>query len=261
MKASIVGRAEKKVVLVTGGASGLGLASAERLAEEGAKIVISDVQDPLSNSALERIRTHDPNVRYLHHDVAQETDWQSVIVKILDQHGRLDGLVNNAGIGGNGGPIHEMTLDSWRRMQAVNLDGVFLGVKYGIKTMLENGGAGSIVNLSSILGLIGIPNAAAYAASKGGVKLMTKVAALECAARGDNIRVNSVHPGFIDTPMVQSGIQRSGDEMRQFILAAQPTNQMGEPMDIANGVVFLISDESKFMTGSELVIDGGYTAR
>jgi 3(or 17)beta-hydroxysteroid dehydrogenase len=143
MKDNNVGRAENKVVLITGGASGLGLASAIRLAEEGAKIVISDVQDPQSDAALEKIRVHDPDARYLHHDVTQESEWQSVIGEVLDQFGRLDGLVNNAGIGGNGGPIHELTLDSWRQMQAVNLDGVFLGIKYAIKTMLETDRKGS----------------------------------------------------------------------------------------------------------------------
>ncbi len=254
-------RVKDKVVIVTGGASGLGLASATRLAEEGAKVVITDIQDPQSDVALDQIRVHDPDALYLHHDVTQENEWIQVIDDVLARHGRIDGLVNNAGVSGNGGPIHETTLENWRRTITVNLDGVFLGVKHGIKAMLDNGESGSIVNVSSVLGLIGIPHAGAYAASKGGVKLLTKVVALECAQRGDAIRVNSVHPGFIDTPMVQSGIQRSGDTMRQFIETSQPTGSMGEPKDIAEGVVFLISDESKFMTGSELVIDGGYTAR
>jgi NAD(P)-dependent dehydrogenase (short-subunit alcohol dehydrogenase family) len=252
-------RVKDKVVIVTGGVSGLGLAGATRLAEEGARLIVTDIQDDLSNAALERIRDYDPEALYLHLDVADEAQWKAVTDQVMAQHGRLDGLVNNAGMGSLSVPIHETDLTAWRRLMAVNLDGVFLGVKHGIRAMLATGSHGSIVNNSSIMGLVGAPNSGAYAASKGGIRLLTKVAALECA--GDGIRVNSLHPGFVETPMLAAGIKRTDGALKNHIEAATPTGQMGRPEDIAEGMVFLISDESRFMTGSELVIDGGYTAR
>ena len=254
-------RVKDKVVIVTGGVSGLGLAGATRLAEEGARLIVTDIQDELSNAALERLRVYDPEALYLHQDIADEAQWEAVIDQVMAQHGRLDGLINNAGMGSLSVPIHETDLTGWRRLMSVNLDGVFLGVKHGILAMLATGSNGSIVNNSSVMGLVGAPNSGAYCAAKGGIRLLTKVAALECAARGDGIRVNSLHPGFIDTPMVAAGIKRTEGALEKHIQATTPTGQMGRPEDIAEGMVFLISDESCFMTGSELVMDGGYTAQ
>ncbi|MDP6343592.1 MAG: glucose 1-dehydrogenase [Alphaproteobacteria bacterium] len=256
-------RVAGKVALVTGGASGIGRATAGLLAREGATVVLSDLQDEAGERAAAEIAaeiTADVgSARYLHHDVTDEAAWEAVIGAVVEDHGGLDILVNNAGVGGNGLPIDEMPMAVWRQCLAVNLDGVFLGVKHGIRAMKERGGA--IINTSSILGIVGLPLTANYAASKGGVRLLTKTAAIECAARGLPIRVNSVHPGFIDTPMVDGAIQLRGPELKQQIETLQPTGSLGEPMDIAEGILYLASDAAKFVTGSELVIDGGYLAR
>ena len=254
-----MGRVSGKVALVTGGASGIGRATSELLAEEGAAVVLTDLQDSLGEEVAAGIREKEGQATYYHHDVTDEAAWENVIDRVLDEHGQVDILFNNAGVGGGGVPVDEMTLEYWRQTMSVNLDGVFLGIKHGVRAMTENGGV--IINTSSILGVVGLPNTAAYTASKGGVRLLTKAVAMECAARGLNIRVCSVHPGFIDTPMVGGAIQRSGPERREAILKSQPTGQMGEPSDIAEGVLYLASDGAKFVSGSELVIDGGYLAR
>jgi len=253
------GRVGGKVALVTGGASGIGRATAELFAEEGATVVLTDLQDGPGEDVAAGIRAAGGTASYYHHDVTDEAAWEKVVGETLTAHGRLDILFNNAGIGGSGVPVDEMSLDYWRQTMSVNLDGVFLGIKHGVRAMKESGGA--IINTSSILGLVGLPNTAAYTASKGGVRLLTKAVAMECAARGLNIRVCSVHPGFIDTPMVGGAIQRGGPERREAILKSQPTGQMGEPRDIAEGVLYLASDAAKFVSGSELIIDGGYVAR
>ncbi len=254
-----MGRVDGKVALVTGGASGIGQATAELLAEEGATVVLTDLQDGPGEDVAAGIRAAGGEAGYHHHDVTEEAEWETVIGGILSELGRLDILFNNAGIGGTGIPVDEMSLEYWRQTMSVNLDGVFLGIKHGVRAMTETGGV--IINTSSILGVVGLPNTAAYTASKGGVRLLTKAVAMECAARGLNIRVCSVHPGFIDTPMVGGAIQRGGPERREAILNSQPTGQMGEPRDIAEGVLYLASDGAKFVSGSELVIDGGYLAR
>ncbi len=261
MKEHSLARLKDKVALVSGGVSGIGLASAVALAEAGATVVVSDVQDLLADQALTEIRAAGGEAQYRNHDVTEEETWEKIVDEIVETYGHLDIVVNNAGIGGAGGRIDEVSLESWRQVLAINLDGVFLGVKHAIRAMRQEGNAGSIINISSVLGLVGLPNTAAYAASKGGVRLLTKAVALECADRGDPIRVNSVHPGFIDTPLVASAIQRGGQVTKRAIEALQPTGQMGRPRNIADAVVFLASDESAFMTGSEMVVDGGYTAR
>lgn len=253
------GRVGGKVALVTGGASGIGRATAELFAEEGATVVLTDLQDGPGEDVAAGIRAAGGTASYYHHDVTDEAAWEKVVGETLTAHGRLDILFNNAGIGGSGVSVDEMSLDYWRQTMSVNLDGVFLGIKHGVRAMKESGGA--IINTSSILGLVGLPNTAAYTASKGGVRLLTKAVAMECAARSLNIRVCSVHPGFIDTPMVGGAIQRGGPERREAILKSQPTGQMGEPRDIAEGVLYLASDAAKFVSGSELIIDGGYVAR
>lgn len=254
-----MGRVQDKVALITGGASGIGRASALALASQGAKVAISDVQDDVGEKTLAELNDTGADAIYLHHDVTQEADWEQVISAVQERFGRLDILFNNAGVGGNGMTLEEMPLEAWRRTMAVNLDGVFLGVKHGIRAMKAEGG--SIINTSSILGFVGLPHSGAYTASKGGVRLLTKAAAMECAALGYRIRVNSVHPGFIDTPMVQGAIQRRGPDMRTFIEGYQPGGALGRPEDIAAGVLYLASDEARFNNGSELVIDGGLLAR
>ena len=255
-----MGRVDDKVALITGGASGIGRATAELMAQKYARVVLTDVQNEAGADVAATIADAGGMVAYHHHDVTDEAAWIKIIEEVRAEYGRLDILVNNAGISGASGvPVEEIALESWRGTMSVNLDGVFLGVKHGVAAMTEGGG--SIINTSSILGFVGLPFTSAYSASKGGVRLLSKAVAMECAARGLKIRVNSVHPGFIDTPMVGGAIQKGGPERREAILSSQPTGEMGRPEDIAEGVLYLASDAAKFVTGSELVIDGGYLAR
>jgi NAD(P)-dependent dehydrogenase (short-subunit alcohol dehydrogenase family) len=253
------GRVAGKVVIVTGAASGLGAASARRLAEEGAAVMLTDRTVEAGERAAETILAIGGKAAFMAHDVTSESDWQAVVAGTLKAFGRVDGLVNNAGVAG-GAPILEMSLADWRALLAVNLDGVFLGMRAVAPAMAETGG-GSIINLSSILGKVGQAGAGAYCASKGGVLMLTKAAALEWAPLG--IRVNSVHPGYIDTPMVATVFHdaENGNEMRDMIISRHALGRLGVAREIADGVVFLASDESSFMTGAELVIDGGYTAQ
>jgi 3(or 17)beta-hydroxysteroid dehydrogenase len=252
-----MGRVEGKIALVTGAALGLGRAAAARLAAEGAKVVLTDVRDNEGAAAASAIGSA---ASFVHHDVSKEADWENAITRAMVAHGRLDIVVNNAGVA-LGGSVEDCTLDQWRWLMSINLDGVFLGTKHGVVAMKDHGG--SIINLSSIEGLVGDPNLAAYNASKGGVRLLTKSAALHCAKAGYKIRVNSVHPGYIWTPMVEGYVAEQADPMgaRNAIAALHPVGHLGEPDDIAHGIVYLASDESKFVTGSELVIDGAYTAQ
>ncbi len=257
-----MGRVEGKVALVTGGASGIGRGCALRLAEEGARVAVTDIQDEAGNALAAEIGSE--RGLYLRHDVTDETAWVSVVQQVVERFGRLDILVNNAGIG-IWGPITDFSLDDWRKQNAVNLDGVFLGVKHSIPPMRETGG-GSIVNMSSVAGLQGAANLGGYCASKGGVRLFTKAIAMECAR--DHIRVNSVHPGVIDTPIWTKvdpeAIPMPGSpealDPKAIASALVPTGEVGYPRDVADGVVFLASDESRYMTGAELVIDAGITA-
>jgi NAD(P)-dependent dehydrogenase (short-subunit alcohol dehydrogenase family) len=263
-----MGRVKGKVALVTGGASGIGRACAERLAAEGALVVITDLQDEAGRTVGEAITGAGGRAEYLHHDVTSEQAWIEVVDQIGRKHGRLDVLVNNAGIG-LGGSILDFSLADFRRQTAVNLDGVFLGMKHAIPLMRQGGG-GSIVNMSSVAGLKGSASLAGYCATKGGVRLMTKAVAMECANAKDGVRVNSVHPGIIETPIwdtiVGTGepgsnaLPRSAtlDEMSTM---AVPLGVKGMPDDIANGVLWLASDESRYVTGAELVIDGGMMVR
>jgi len=192
-------RVKGKVALVTGGASGIGRACALLLGQEGATVVITDIQNDMGRDCATKIKQGGGDAIYLHHDVASEDAWKSVIAETKSKFGRLDILVNNAGIA-IAGPITEMSLADWRRQESINLDGVFLGVKHGLPLMRESGG-GSIINISSLAGLKGSPNLAAYCATKGGVRLFSKAVAMECAQMRDNVRVNSVHPGVIETPI------------------------------------------------------------
>jgi NAD(P)-dependent dehydrogenase (short-subunit alcohol dehydrogenase family) len=258
----MAGRVAGKVALVSGGASGIGRGCAERLAEEGAAVVITDLQDPKGEELAREIEGRGGKALYLHHDVTDETAWQEVVGEVKARHGRLDILVNNAGIG-LAGSILEMTLETWRRQTAVNLDGVFLGVKHAIPLMRQGGG-GSIINMSSVAGLKGAPTLAGYCATKGGVRLFTKAVAMECANAKDGIRVNSVHPGIIETPIWLTVAPTGSNEppdLDAISTMAVPLGVKGVPLDIANGVLWLASDESRYVTGAELVIDGGLSVR
>ena len=253
------GRVKGKVALVTGAAMGLGAETARRLAQEGARVMLTDLDEAAGDAVAAEIVAAGGNAAFLRHDVAQESDWEAVIAATVARFGGLQVLVNNAGISGGTLPLLEHSLEDWRRVMSVNLDGVFLGLRHGGPAIAASGG-GSIINLSSILGKVGLPNAAAYCASKGGVLLLTKAAALEWAPLG--LRVNSVHPGFIETPMVTAAMRNAenGNEMRDQLISAHALGRFGAPREIADAILFLASDESSFMTGAELVVDGGYTA-
>lgn len=254
------GRVAGKTALVTGGASGLGAESARRLAREGASVVLTDLAEEDGQALADEILAAGGKALFLRHDVTSETDWESVVARTMETFGRLDILVNNAGIAITGLELMTHSLEGWRKTLAVNLDGVFLGLRYGGPAIAAGQRGGSVINLSSIMGKVASPGAAAYCASKGGVLMLTKAAALEWAPLG--IRVNSIHPGFIDTPLV-SGILRNAEnanERREMLINRHPIGRLGVPREIADAVVFLASDESSFMTGGEMVIDGGYTA-
>ncbi len=254
-------RVNGKVCIVTGAALGIGRACVLRLSEEGAQIALFDMLDEAGRLLAETLQAKGMRARYWHVDVASEKSVQSAIDEVASHFGSVDVLVNNAGIAGVNKPTHEVTEEEWDRVQAVNVKGVFFCTKHAIPHMLH-AGSGSIINLSSIYGLVGAPDLPPYHASKGAVRLMSKTDALTYAS--DRIRVNSVHPGFIWTPLVEHHLQTGGGDQtaaRSAVDHLHPLGHMGEPDDIAWGVVYLASDESKFVTGSELVIDGGYTAR
>jgi NAD(P)-dependent dehydrogenase (short-subunit alcohol dehydrogenase family) len=255
-------RVKNKVAIITGGASGLGKSSAILLAREGAKIVITDLDEEQGNKVVKLIKDEGGEAIFIREDVSKEDEWEKVIDTTFKTFGKLHVLANAAGIG-VGGNVEDVTFADWKKLLSINLDGTFLGTQYGIKAMRKTGEGGSIINFSSIEGLIGDPNLPAYNASKGGVTLFTKSAALHCAKQGYGIRVNSIHPAYIWTPMVENLLKAQGDveEGRKQLDSLHPIGHMGEPDDIGYGVVYLASDESKFMTGSELVIDGGYTAQ
>jgi NAD(P)-dependent dehydrogenase (short-subunit alcohol dehydrogenase family) len=263
----MAGRVAGKVALITGAASGIGRGCAERLAEEGAVVVITDLQGHKGEEAVQAIAKAGGKARYLHHDVTDEAAWEGVVADVKAHEGRLDILVNNAGIG-LGGSVFEMSLADFRRQAAVNVDGVFLGCKHGIPLMRQGGG-GAVVNMSSVAGLKGSPMLAGYCATKGAVRLFTKAVAMECATAKDGVRVNSVHPGIIETPIWLTVMPQAGgatganappdlDAMSQM---AVPLGVKGYPLDIANGVLWLASEESRYVTGAELVIDGGLSVR
>jgi NAD(P)-dependent dehydrogenase (short-subunit alcohol dehydrogenase family) len=252
-----------KGAIVTGGASGIGEACSETLAREGAAVLITDIDDFRGKEVVTRITKAGGTAHYLRHDVRDEAGWPGVIGEAEKRFGRLDIMVANAGIGIMA-PIAEMTLADWQKQQAINLDGVFLSIKHAIPALKKQGG-GSIVLMSSIAGLRGAPGLAAYSATKGGVRLLAKSVALEHAA--DNIRCNSVHPGIIATPIwekIPTGAagNRSNAPIdpRERAAGVVPLTRVGEAQDIANGVLFLCTDAANYMTGQELVIDGGMTA-
>jgi 3(or 17)beta-hydroxysteroid dehydrogenase len=256
-----MGKLDGKVALISGGARGQGAAEAETFAREGARVVFGDIRDDEGKKVEAAIRAGGGEATYLHLDVTSEADWRAAVQAALDRHGRLDVLVNNAAIVIPRVPIEDRTVAEWDQVMAVNAKGVFLGTKYAIPAMRRSGG-GSIVNISSVLGLRGSSYAMAYCASKGAVRALTKNVALYCAQMKYNIRCNSVHPGYIDTPMVAPRLSQTVDNMtgRQWLEELHPLGRLGRPEEVANMILFLLSDESSFSTGSEFVCDGGLTA-
>ncbi|MHB8636409.1 MAG: SDR family NAD(P)-dependent oxidoreductase [Fimbriimonadaceae bacterium] len=253
-------RVDGKVAVVTGASLGLGRAAAELLAAEGAAVALLDVHDGEGAEVVDAICRRGGQSQFWHADVTDEDRIQTVFGEVRAKWGPITVLVNNAGIAGANKATHELTQLEWDQVMNVNVKGVFLCTKHAIPQMML-AKRGSIVNLSSIYGLVSAPDVPPYHASKGAVRMMTKTDALLYASHG--IRVNSIHPGFIWTPMVEGFLAGSGDvaEGRKAVDALHPLGHLGEPDDIAYGVLYLASDESKFVTGSELVIDGGYTAR
>lgn len=256
-------RLEDKVALITGAAQGVGKETARLLAIEGAKVIVSDINDLLGQQVANEIGE---DSIYLHLDVGNEEDWKKVISTIIERFGKLNILVNNAGITGfqeGFGPQdpEHASLDSWRKVHAVNSDGTFLGCKYAIQAMKDSGN-GSIINISSRSGLVGIPGASAYAASKAAVRNHTKTVALYCCQQGYSIRCNSIHPAAILTPMWEPMLGNGPERQLRIAEIAKdiPMQKMGVPEDIANAVLFLASDESEYITGIELTIDGGILA-
>jgi NAD(P)-dependent dehydrogenase (short-subunit alcohol dehydrogenase family) len=237
-------RLENKTVIITGAARGIGLASTKLFAQEGATVYAADISIPDDAEMI-------AGVTWVALDVTQDEQWNALVERVVGEAGRVDVLLNNAGMVGSYESIDTISLEDWHRVIDLNLNGTFLGVRHVVPVMRAHGG-GSIVNVSSMWGIIGAPGVAAYTASKGAVRLLSKNAALSFV--GDGIRVNSLHPGIIATPMIAAQDAVITDD----IVAATPMKRLGRPEEIAYGALFLASDESSYMTGSELVIDGGY---
>ena len=254
-------RLEAKTCIVTGGGAGIGKATCLRLASEGARVAVTDINEDDAKAVCEAVVAEGGTAKSWRLDVADSDAVRQVFDAVADHFGQIDVVVNNAGIAGVSAPTHEISEADWRKVIDVNINGVFFCTKAAIPHLKKAGG-GSIINLSSIYGLVGAPDLPPYHASKGAVRLMSKTDALLYA--GDGIRVNSVHPGFIWTPLVE-GLAKESDEgveaFRKGLDDLHPIGHVGEPADIAAGIAYLASDDAKFVTGSELVIDGGYTAR
>lgn len=253
-------RLENKIALVTGASLGIGRSIAMLMAKEGAKVAVTDIKDEDGLKLVEEIKAAGGEASFWHLEVSSEDNVKNVFAEVKAKYGNINVLVNNAGISGVNKPTHEIEEAEWNNLMKVNVNGVFLCTKHVIPQMKE-AGIGSIINLSSIYGLIGNGDVPPYHASKGAVRLMSKNDAIIYAP--DNIRVNSIHPGFIWTPMVDNFVssQENTEATKKALGALHPLGHMGEADDIGWGAVYLASDESKFVTGSELIIDGGYTAR
>jgi cyclopentanol dehydrogenase len=249
-------RLEGKVAFISGGARGMGAAASRLFAREGAKVAIGDVLVEEGRQVVEEISEAGGQALFLPLDVTSEAGWNNAITATVNQFGRLDILLNNAGISASG-RVEDTTVEAWDRVMAVNAKGVFLGTKAAIPELRRAGG-GSIINISSQLGIVGMDiSSPQYQASKGAVRLFTKATAIQYAR--DGIRANSVHPGPINTPMTE--VRRANPEHQRLMLSRIPLGRYGEPEEVAYGVLYLASDESSFITGSELVIDGGWTAQ
>ena len=262
----MTGQVRGKIALVTGGASGIGAAVAELLAREGASVVVTDVDELKGPEIVAGISKAGSEAIFLAQDVTSESRWAQVVAEVGTRYGRLDILVSNAGIGIAVPTIVEMSLADWRRQTAINLDGVFLSVKHSLPLMRKTGG-GSIIMMSSLAGLRGAPGLAGYCATKGGVRLFAKAIAMECASFADGIRVNSVHPGIIDTPIwgkipteATGATPNAPIDVEERAKIATPLGRAGQADEIAAGVLYLASDASRYVTGTELVIDGGMNA-
>lgn len=253
-----MGRVTGKVAWVTGAGMGLGRAAALSLAREGASLFCTDISVPDGEDTVRLIREAGGAAHFFPHDVTSAAAWDDAGAALLARLGRLDVLVNNAGISVTGS-IEDCRPEDWRKVMAVNADGVFLGCRQAVALMKQQG-KGSIINLSSIDGIIGEGDLAAYCASKGAVRTLTKSVAVHCAKQRYGIRCNSIHPGYIWTPQTEAYVQESGDaaRLKADILARHPIGTLGEPEDVAYMIVYLASDESKFVTGAEMVVDGGY---
>ncbi|MFL5221428.1 MAG: glucose 1-dehydrogenase [Microvirga sp.] len=249
-------RLEGKVALISGGASGIGLATARRFAEEGASVVLADIDRAAGERACREVE----GASFEPLDVTSDENWRQA-ADAAAHRGALDILVNSAGIVAFGS-IEDVSLEDWRRTMSVNLDGTFLGCRHGVRVMKESGRGGSIVNLSSVSGIIGGHNIAAYNAAKGAVRLLTKSVALHCARKGYGIRCNSVHPGFVETPMLEAVVNqgRNPQDTRAKLQAGVPLGRNARPEEVAAMIAYLASDEAAFVTGAEFVIDGGVTA-
>ena len=254
-------RLNSKVAVITGAALGLGRATAIRMAEEGAAVAVLDMLNPEGEALAAELAGRGFAARFWHCDVSREAEVARVVGEAAAHFGRIDILVNNAGVSGANKPTHEITEAEWDFVQGINVKGVFFCTKHAIPHLKAAGG-GSIINLSSIYGLVGGPDVPPYHASKGAVRLMTKNDAIQYASQG--VRFNSIHPGYIWTPMVERHLRATSSDLEAAKAAAaalHPVGRMGEPDDIAWAAVYLLSDESAFVTGAEFVIDGGYTAR
>lgn len=253
-----MGRVSGKVAVVTGGASGIGKEACLLLAKEGAKVVVTDMDSSGASVAEEISRSGE--AIFLKLDVSEEASVEKAFAEAHDRFGRIDILVNNAGITGVKKPTHEITSEEWDRVMDVNVKGVFYCTKHAIAYMKAAGG-GSIINIASVIGMVAYTAAPAYVASKAAVRLMSKTDALIYAK--DRIRVNAIIPGYVWTPLIENALKSKGDVEagKKALEALHPIGHLGEPLDIAYGILYLASDESKFVTGSDLVIDGGYTAQ
>jgi NAD(P)-dependent dehydrogenase (short-subunit alcohol dehydrogenase family) len=249
---------EGKVVIVTGGSSGIGLATAKGFARKGAHVVVSDVAEEAGKKAVSEIEAEGGSAVYVNADVSNSEQVQALVARTVETFGRLDYAVNNAGIGGPALFTAAYEEADWNRVIDINLNGVWLCMKYEIQAMLENGG-GAIVNVASILGKVGFATAPAYVAAKHGVLGLTKTAAMEYATQG--IRVNSVCPGFIYTPMLENAGMTEGSELYAQIAGMHPVQRMGTSEEVANMIIWACSDEASFVTGTALMVDGGFTAQ
>lgn len=249
-------RLKNKIAIITGGSMGIGFASAKLFISEGAKVVITARNEEQGKQAANELGS---NALFVQQDVANEDDWKRVIKTTIDRFGKVNIIVNNAGVG-IFADAENITNDIWNKTIAINLTGTMYGIHYGINAMKDNGESNSIINVSSIEGLIGDPDLFAYNASKGGVRMMTKSAALDAARKGYQIRINSVHPGYIMTPLVQKQMD-DDPTLKEKLINLHPMKRLGTADEIAKMLLFLASDESSFSTGSEFVADGGYTAQ